>query len=73
MSDVIHIDVPTFLRLLELSREDVKDDADLHTITTIVTDMSMDGTVTMDQYEEILAKCKSCKDELSELRRLSGV
>ena len=55
MADIIQLDVPTFLRLLELSREDVKDDADLHDIAEIVTRMSKEGPVTMANYEAILA------------------
>lgn len=40
MSDVIRINVPTFLRILELAREEIKDDVDLHDITEIVTKLS---------------------------------
>lgn len=55
MIDVIKIDVPTFIRLLELSREEVKDDADLHNIATIVSELSQDKVITMDDYDKILA------------------
>ena len=34
--DIIKVDVPTFLRLLELAREDVKQDADLHDIVAFM-------------------------------------
>lgn len=74
MTDIIQIDVPTFIRLLELSREDVTNDADLHHISTIVTKLSQDDVVTMDDYEKILSYCKECKnDDMADLKRLSGI
>lgn len=73
--DVITIDVPTFLRLLELSREDIEDDAQLHFITEIVTKISKTKTVTMEDYDEILNfSVNSTKDaHLSKIRKLSGL
>jgi hypothetical protein len=73
--DIIKLDVPTFLRLLELAREDVKDDADLHDIAEIVTKLSQDSVVTMDKYKEILAfmKHQGKEDELDTIRRLGGL
>jgi hypothetical protein len=53
--DIIKVDVPTFLRLLELAREDVKQDTDLHDIAEIVTRMSQDRPVTMADYSDIVA------------------
>ena len=73
--DIIKLDVPTFLRLLELAREDVKDDTDLHDIAEIVTKLSQDEVVTMDKYKEILAfmKHQGKEDELDTIRRLGGL
>jgi hypothetical protein len=73
--DIIKLDVPTFLRLLELAREDVKDDTDLHDIAEIVTKLSQNGVVTMDKYKEILAfmKHQGKEDELDTIRRLGGL
>lgn len=73
--DTIKLDVPTFLRLLELAREDVKDDADLHDIAEIVTKMSREGVVTMKDYENIVKFMKSQgkEDELDTIRRLGGI
>jgi len=53
--DIIKVDVPTFLRLLELAREEVKQDADLHDIAEIVARMSQDRPVTMADYSDIVA------------------
>jgi hypothetical protein len=73
--DVIRIDVPTFLRLLELAREDVKEDSDLHDIAEIVTRLSKEGTVTMAHYDNIVKfmKDQGGVDQVDDLKRLSGL
>lgn len=73
--DIIKLDVPTFIRLLELAREEVKQDADLHDIGEIVTKLSEKGVVTMDDYSEIVAfmKKQGSEDEVAAIRRLGGV
>jgi len=53
--DVIRMNVPLFLRLIELVREEVKDDVPLHTLTEIAVRLSNDHVMTMDDYENILA------------------
>jgi len=74
-TDTIHIDVPTFIRLLELSREDVKSDMPLHFIAEKAVELSKDGIITMDNYEEIIANARidSKENQINELRRLSGL
>ena len=52
--DIVKLDVPLFIRLLELAREDVKQDADLHDVAEIVTKLSQNGPVTMDAYDHIV-------------------
>ncbi len=73
--DIIKVDVPLFLRLLELAREEVKEDADLHFITEIVTRISQGRVVTMDDYENIVAYMNKNKksDELETIKRLGGI
>jgi DnaJ-domain-containing protein 1 len=73
--DIIKLDVPTFLRLLELAREDVKDDADLHDVAQRVAELSQDRTVTMADYDEIVKfmKKQGGEDELDTIRRLGGL
>lgn len=79
--DIIKVDVPLFLRLLELAREDVKDDADLHDITQKVIELSKDTPATMADYEEILSFMKqqggketsAAPDELDRIKQLGGV
>lgn len=54
MADIIKLDVPVFIRLLELSREEIKDDADIHDVAEIVIKMSKSGPVTMGNYDDIV-------------------
>jgi hypothetical protein len=73
--DTIKLDVPLFIRLLELAREDVKDDQDLHDVAEIVTKLSQSGVVTMEQYPEIIKYMKQIDkpDELERIRKLGGL
>ena len=73
--DVIKVNVALFMRLLELAREDVKDDMSLHFVTEIVTRISQDRVATMDDYENIIAYMNKNKkvDELDTIRRLGGI
>lgn len=51
----IRVDVPLMIRLLEYAREDASKDADLHSITENMIDMSANGRVlTMGDYENII-------------------
>jgi hypothetical protein len=53
--DIIKLDVPLFIRLLEYAREDVKSDMDLHELTNNIIEMSSEGRVlSMDDYEFVL-------------------
>jgi hypothetical protein len=72
--DTIRIDVPTFLRLLELAREDIRNDADLHDIAEIVTRLSKRDVITMKDYKTIVnfMKTQGTEDELDQIRKLGG-
>jgi hypothetical protein len=72
--DVIQLDVPLFIRLLELAREEIKDDADIHDVAEIVTNLSQQGVVGMDKYNEIIHFMKKQGDEeLSRMRKLGRI
>ena len=73
--DIIKINVPAFIRLIELAREDVKNDADLHDLAEIVTKISQTEVVTMDHYNDIVKfmKTQGNTDELSQIRKLGGL
>ena len=51
--DVIQINVPAFLRIIELVREDINDDVPLHYLTEILVQLSSQGVVDMQDYDEI--------------------
>jgi hypothetical protein len=74
-NDIIKINVPTFLRLLEMVREDIKDDVPLHYLTEIVTQISQTGIVTMDHYDQIREYTlqDQSNDELDDIKRLGGI
>jgi hypothetical protein len=79
MADIVKLDVPLFIRLLELAREEIKDDADIHDVAEIVIKMSKQGPVTMANYEAILDFMKSQgKDstedpEMKRIKKLGGI
>lgn len=56
--DIVQLDVPLFIRLLELAREDVKQDADLHDVAEAVIKLSQHGPVTMAAYDQIVGFMK---------------
>jgi hypothetical protein len=57
--DVITVDVPLFIRLLEFAREDATDDMMLHDVAEKLIEMCADGDImTMEQYDEIVGSEK---------------
>jgi hypothetical protein len=71
--DVIKVNVPLFLRLIELVREDIKDDVPLHLMTEILTRISQDRVATIDDYENIRKYTFKDRDELETIKRLGGL
>jgi hypothetical protein len=75
--DIIKLDVPLFIRLLELAREEIKDDADIHDVAEIVINMSKDGVVTMQNYDAIVKFMNKQGDpateELDRIKQLGGI
>lgn len=73
--DNINIDISTFLRLLELAKEEVQDDKELHFIADIVSQISNKRQVTMDDYDEIynFSIQKSKENNLERIKKLSGL
>lgn len=51
--DTVTVDIPLLIRLLELAREDVKNDMDLHRIVEKLIDIRNNGVLTMDDYNTI--------------------
>ena len=55
--DVISVDIPLFIRLLEYAREDAKTDMDLHNVAENITQLSVGGKVlSMQDYSKIVVK-----------------
>jgi len=55
--DVVHLDVPLFIRLLEFAREDAQADVDLHFLADNAIRLSAEGeTLNMDHYNELIKK-----------------
>ena len=77
MSDVVKLDVPLFIRLLELAREDVKQDADLHDVAEAVIKLSQEGDDTMADYDQIVGFMQKQGDpateELDRIKQLGGI
>lgn len=76
--DIVQLDVPLFIRLLELAREDVKQDADLHDVAEAVIALSKEGPVTMEHYDQIVAFMnkqgdQAAKEEIDRIRQLGGI
>lgn len=81
--DVIKINVPTFVRILELAREEIKNDPDLHDIAEIAVRLSQEGVIGMDDYDAIVnymkkqgnddAEPEENDTELDDIKRLSGM
>jgi hypothetical protein len=54
-TDVICVDVPLFIRLMEYAREDANSDMDLHDVAERLTKLSASGeTITMDSYDKVV-------------------
>ena len=76
MPDIVKLDVPLFIRLLELAREDVKQDADLHDVAEAVIKLSQEDVATMADYDSIVAFMKQQggdNAELDRIRKLGGL
>jgi hypothetical protein len=61
--DIIAVDVPLFIRLLEFAREDAGDDMDLHEVAErAIEAVKLRGVLSMDDYKTLVAS----KEELDE-------
>lgn len=54
--DTITVDIPLMIRLLELAREDVKTDIELHQIVERLIGIRNKGVLTMNDYKRIAKK-----------------
>jgi hypothetical protein len=62
--DVIKMDVPLFIRMLEYAREDASTDIDLHDVAKKAIGLSSeDKVLTMDDYETIVSDMESLNED----------
>jgi hypothetical protein len=77
MSDIVKLDVPLFIRLLELAREEIKEDADIHDLAEAVIKISQEGVATMADYNTIVRFMQkqgdTATEELDRIRHLGGL
>lgn len=71
--DSVTLDVPLLVRLLELAREDIKSDVDLHSIVERMLKLKNNGTLTMSDYENIAHGSKNDNAELESILKLAGI
>lgn len=77
--DTITMDVPLFIRMLELAREDIKSDVELHNVVERTLALKNNGTLTMDNYDDIAGAPASPEVAperdagLDEIRKLAGL
>jgi len=71
--DIISVDVPLFIRLLEYAREDAQTDMDLHDVAENIISLSASGkTLTMDDYSHIIGPQKNI-DEIRAWQVRAGI
>ena len=56
--DIVQLDVPLFIRLLELAREEIKGDADIHDLAQRAIELSKNGPINMAQYDDLVSFMK---------------
>ena len=65
--DIITVDVPLFIRLLEYAREDAQTDMDLHDVADNIILLSTSGkTLSMEDYSTIIGS----QEDINERRML---
>jgi hypothetical protein len=63
--DLITVDVPLFIRLLEYAREDAAADMDLHDVAENAISLAASGkTLTMDDYSSLIGS----QEDIAEIR-----
>ena len=72
-TDSITLDIPLLIRILELAREDVKDDMELHRITERLLKIRHQGMLTMDDYNFIANMKEEFAHELQEFKKQPDV
>jgi len=71
--DIITVDVPLFIRLLEYAREDAQSDMDLHDVAQNIISLSTSGkTLSMNDYSTIIGSQENI-DEIRMFQVRAGI
>jgi hypothetical protein len=71
--DIISVDVPLFIRLLEYAREDAQTDMDLHDVAENIISLAASGkTLTMADYDSIIGNQENI-DEIRMMQIRAGI
>ena len=71
--DIITVDVPLFIRLLEYAREDAQTDMDLHDVTEKIISLASSGKIlSMDDYSTIIGSQENI-DEIRMFQIRAGI
>ena len=72
--DTVTLDVPLLTRILEVAREDLKTDEDLHNLVERLVQLRNKGPLSMADYDEIIGKkMDSDAAELESILKLAGM
>lgn len=72
--DIIKLDIPLLIRLLEYAREDAKTDIDLHNVAERLIDLSRGGVAMgMIDYEAIVGPQEKLDEALRRMQKLAGI
>jgi hypothetical protein len=70
--DTITFDIPLLIRVLELTRENIKTDIDLHKMVERLINIRNKGILTMNDYRLITKLREEYKEELAQLMEDGG-
>lgn len=71
--DTVTFDIPLLIRVLELTRENIKSDVDLHKMVEKLIKIRRKGILTMQDYKLITRLREEYKDELNQLMIENGM
>jgi hypothetical protein len=71
--DTVTFDIPFLIRVLELTREKIKSDVDLHKMVERLIQIRKKGILTMQDYKLITRLREEYKQELNELMIENGM
>lgn len=78
--DHVSLDIPLFIRILELAREDIHSDPELHKMVERVISLKNNGVLSMDNYDVIAGTNTApesprphASSDLESIKRLAGL